>query len=209
MSCFRLTLALHMPIIMPRVPIRLDALVNEAMCRITGDWSRAHALPLAQDEVVGFHASQIVLAQTLDKPLSVMTLDMPDATKYLDRANVTDPPIPFKEDGGKRPKRLTHYEAILTPFAVFYGEGDGRACADLVTALDGMGREHMRGAGAFDVVEVADDDTDGWRLRAHRRDACDARELPFDPVADAYALVPGGHDVPVWRPEHMLREILR
>jgi hypothetical protein len=209
MSGFRLLLAVHTPIVLPRVPPRLDMLVHEGLCRLHGDWSRTHDLPLTEDDTAGIRASQLVFVQTVSTPLATTPLAMPDATGNLDRANVSNPPRPFKETGGPRPKRLTERAAIQTPYAAFYGEGDGQRCAELLSLLDGLGREHMRGSGSFEVIDVQADDTDRWRLCAHRRDVVDVTTLPFDPIADERALTPHGQPEPVWRPEQIITETLR
>lgn len=208
MTAFRILLKIHTPLIMPRVAPRLPRLLAEALSRCHGDWTHAHELPIAPDTVTGFKGSQLILATRPTQPLAATTVSLPDFTDGLDFLQVRKPPGPFKEGSANHPRRFTKYPAIQTPYAFFYGVGDGDKTARLLTLLDGLGREHMRGYGHFEVMDVQPDTENRWRQTPHRASRTIPAKLPFEPVFDHLCLEPGQAAVDVWRPRQLLREVL-
>lgn len=203
---FRLTLALHTPVLLPMVPIRLDTLLHEAACRLNQDWAQAHELPLVFDsDIGGWRASQLYFVTTPTAPLATRKLTTVSSFDRLDRVQVRNAKMRFRAIGGYQP-RLTEYACLSSPFVRFYGDGDADACVALLELLDGIGRNHNRGGGQFSVSEIADDDTAGWRWRSWPAET--TVELPFTEVGALERLAPGGVDVAVRRPARVLRETM-
>jgi len=206
---FRLVLRMHTPIIMPTVTPRLDVLLHEAMCRLNQNWEGAHRLPLENEAGANVYcASQLILGSTPDRPLSasserlvstVFRQDLYLAGKVKKRFGSTFP------DGN----RLTPHSAISTPFAIFYGVGDGQACAELLGMLSGIGREHARHYGAFNVERLERDTSSRWRLRPWPIGHPNAWETSAEPyVEDKQSLRPKEKPVGVMRPPRMIREVM-
>lgn len=206
---FRLILRLHTPLILPPVVPRLDVLLHEAMCRLTQDWETPHVLPLEKDARTGVAcASQMVLGITLERPLSASTEKLVGSAYRQDlhlASNVKKRLEHKFPDGGT----LTTHAAMRAPFAIFYGQGDGLRCAQLLGLLSGIGREHARHYGAFDVERIEKAQAPGWRLRSWPEDHPEGWapcEAAF--TVDRLSLAPGQPDVAVMRPPRLIREVL-
>ena len=85
-------------------------------------------------------------------------------------------------------------------------------CAELLSLLTGIGREHARGCGQFSIEAVVsrpEDDT-RWCQRPWPVDKAHAHAgQSYRPVVDHLALVPGDDDQPVLRPPRVLKEAMR
>ncbi|MBO9471053.1 hypothetical protein J7355_13210 [Endozoicomonas sp. G2_2] len=203
---FRMLLALHSPVLLTTVPPRLDGLLHEAACRLAGRWDVEHELPLSfDDEVQGYRASQIIFVSTPEAPAAAAKIPTVSSFDQLERHLVSDPLKRIDEAGGRFLTRLNKYPGYLSPYLVFYGDGDPESCAELIELLDGIGRGHTRGAGSFTVVSVEPDDTAGWQRRSWPGDI--DRDLPFDPIASQERLTPCGEVVSVLRPGRVQREV--
>jgi len=209
MEPFRIVLALHAPIVLPDVVPRLDRLLHEASCRLHRDWSVQHALPLAFDGALGlYRASQLIMATTRASAIRAASYARPTRGQAMD-LTVTRNPREFKISGSKFLQKAGQYKAYWPPYAVFYGEGDGRQCARLLQLLDGIGREHSAGMGRFEIVDVR---------AAGRADAWQCRSLPPScnpPWADTYHVLHDheplgvfGEPTPVIRPPRVIREVM-
>lgn len=206
MSGFRLLLKQHTPLLLTGVTPRLDRLLQEACSRLHQDWSRLHDLPLAWDAEQGFfRASQVIFGITAEHGLEARELGLPASVGCLGLGEAADPPRRVALNGSPTSPRLSRHKAYLAPYLLFYGEGDGQACAELLELLDGLGREYARAAGAFSVLEVSADASGQWGLRPWPSSA-DARRVPFEPVADHLSLAPRGESVGVLRPPRLIRE---
>jgi hypothetical protein len=205
-SGFRLLLQQHTPIVLAAFAPQLDRLLQEASARLHQDWSRAHELPLVRDEVHGiYHASQLIFGITARQGLEARELGLPASVSRLSLEEASDPPRRVKQDGAPTSPRLTRHRAYLAPYLIFYGEGDGQACAQLLELLDGVGREYARHCGAFTVLDVRPDDSGKWALRPWPC-AAEGQALPFEPVRDRLSLAPGAEPTQALRPPRLLRE---
>ncbi|WLI74012.1 hypothetical protein [Halomonas alkalicola] len=213
---FCLRLKLHTPLILPRAAPRLDVLLAEAVRNLRLDWDtpiQASDIPLAWDaELRGLRGSQLVFGTTPQSGLVAESVPFPTAIRRLPFSEVS-PPIRKRitVDGGPTAPRLSEHPALLAPYALFYGVGDAMRCAELLTLLSGIGREHAHGCGLFSVesIESLPDDDGRWRWRPWATDKGHAHaEQPYPPVVDHLALVPGGDDQPVLRPPRVLKEAL-
>ncbi len=206
---FRLQLRVHGPIIVPRIMPTLPRLMQEACSRLYRDWSRLHDLPIDQDPVTGYCGSQMIWGTTPTHGLVTRPIGFTDDTRRMGvMVTRNAPKRPYKEGSADRPKRLTAYQGYTIPYIIFYGRGDGQRCADLIALLDGIGRENSRACGSFTIDDLDADETESWRLVAHRHSGVDdPADLPFDAVIGRQSLVPFGHDEPVLRPQMFLREV--
>lgn len=208
-SEFRLILRLHTPVIMPVAAPRLDVMLHEAMCRLHQDWTTLHDLPLEKDPETGvYRASQLILGTTATRPLtaisqklvtSVFRQDLHLAHKVKARFMTTFP------DGNK----LTPHQGIGAPYALFYGVGDGQQCAELLSLLSGIGREHARHYGAFSVERLESSTAERWRLRPWPSD----HPAGWAPCTETFSqdqlcLRPRQAPAEVMRPPRLLREVL-
>lgn len=204
MSGFALRLKLHTPVILSRVVPRLDTLLQEAQSRRYQDWSQPHELPLVFDQAMrGYRGSQLIFGITATAALQAVTHPCTSGVTRLPMAEASRPPNKISLTGGPEAPRLTKHKAYLSPFLLFYGEGDGEACADQLELLGGIGREHGRGAGSFTVDAVLQDVERKWRIRAWPEGSAD---LPFTPVRDYLRLVPHGSEEAAVRPDRLVRE---
>ncbi|QJQ98756.1 hypothetical protein [Halomonas sp. PGE1] len=213
---FCLRLKLHTPLILPRVAPRLDVLLAEALRHLRLDWDtpiQASDIPLTWDaELGGLRGSQLVFGTTPRSGLVAESVAFPTAIRRLPFTEVS-PPIRKRitVDGGPTAPRLSEHPALLAPYALLYGVGDAMRCAELLTLLTGIGREHAHGCGEFSVesIEPLPDDDTRWCQRPWAIDRPEAHaEQPYRPVVDHLALVPGGNDQPVLRPPRVLKEAL-
>jgi hypothetical protein len=153
---FCLRLKLHTPLILPRAAPRLDVLLAEAVRHLRLDWEtpiQPEDIPLAWDaELGGLRGSQLVFGTTRQAGLVAASVPFPTAVAQLPFGEVS-PPIRkrLKLDGGPTAPRLSQHSALLAPYALFYGVGDAMRCAELLTLLTGIGREHAHGCGQFSV----------------------------------------------------------
>lgn len=207
MDGFKLVLRLHTPVILPAVTPRLETLLREALCRCHQDWETAHELPIRHDEATGVpRGSQLIFGTTAAKPMQAVT------TKFISKHSVEDmgmvvSPKRYVWESGPKKRKMSAYQAYLSPYLVFYGDGDAERCVKLIQMLDGVGRETSRGAGAFTVDRVEPDDSGGWVQRAFPPALAPDR-LPFEPVNAMEVLTHGSEPVAVVRPERVTREVL-
>lgn len=206
---FRLQLALHTPMVLPDVPPRLDILIHEAMCRVHRSWAREHALPLTFDEDIGgYRASQVVFGTTRDMPMSTHSVTCISRANELARDRVVAPKRRINEGGGGYIRRLTRYHGYLSPYLIFYGEGDPEACGHLLSMLDGVGREHARGSGAFTVTDITPVAGEWWRIRSVAA-GTPTSSLPYEAIRARERLLPTGVEVDVLRPPRVIREVVQ
>lgn len=213
---FCLRLRLHTPVILPRVAPRLDVLLAEATRCLRLDWDTnvtCEDIPLDWDvSLEGLKGSQLVFGTTRRHGLVATSAPFSTAVTQLPYRQAS-PPIRkrIKLDGGTTAPRLSEHPALLAPYALFYGVGDGDRCAALLMLLTGLGCEHASGWGEFtveDVVHMPSEDR-RWHQRPWAADRGHAHAgLPYQPVVDQLATVPGGADVPVLRPPRILKEFL-
>lgn len=207
MAAFRLLLRLHSPVVLPVVVPRLDTLLHEAACRLSQSWTADHALPLAfDDDLGGYRGSQILFGTTVNMPMMARHVTCPSSPESLDRHLVSNPRR-LQESGGPYVRRLSRHQAYLSPYLVFYGDGDPDRCADMLQLLDGIGREHGRGGGGFTVADVTPDSDEGWRYRSAPADT-PADLLPYAPIRSRERLVQGGPNVDVVHPPRVAREVI-
>lgn len=206
---FQLLLRLHTPILMPVVVPRLDILLQEALSRLHQDWKRAHALPLDTEPATGIYcASQLIVGVTPQRPLVAASAKLVSSVTRQDLHLASNVKQRFKSvfpDGN----RLTSHKGISTPYALFYGWGDADKCAALLSLLSGIGREHARHYGSFDVLSVAHDVEGHWRLRpwpAAFPEGWRACNTQF--IEDRLSLMPREAPAPVMRPPRLIREVL-
>lgn len=213
---FCLQLKLHTPLILPRVAPRLDILLAEAVRNLRLDWDtpvQASDIPLTWDtDLDGLRGSQLVFGTTRHSGLVAASVPFPTAITQLPFTEVF-PPIRkrIKVDGGPTAPRLSQHSALLAPYILFYGEGDAMRCAELLTLLTGIGREHAHGCGQFSVASVVSlpDDDRRWYQRPWAIDKAHAHAgQPYHPVIDHLALAPGNDDQTVLRPPRVLKEAL-
>lgn len=206
---FALILRLHTPIIMPRAVPRLDILLQEAMSRLHQDWETAHVLPLARcDEAGVYCASQLVLAITPDASLTSTTEALVSTVTRQDLHLTRDCKTTIRHTGPDA-NRMTSHQGITAPFAIFYGRGDAEACAELMTLLSGIGREHARHYGAFSVERVQPDEQANWRLRPWPvAQSAQWEDTGHRFIEDHLMLNPCQASEPVMRPRRLIREVL-
>lgn len=217
---FCLRLRLHTPLILPRAVPRLDVLLAEAVRHLRLDWRtpvQPDDIPLAWDsELSGLCGSQLVFGTTRQTGLAATGVPFPTAVTQLPFGEFS-PPIGrrIKLDGGPTAPRLSQHAALRAPYALFYGRSDSQEdalrCAQLLTLLTGIGREHAHGCGEFSVegIEPLPQDDTRWRQRPWAIERPEAHVgQPYRPVVDHLALVPGGGDQPVLRPPRVLKEAL-
>lgn len=207
---FRLLLRMHTPILMPIVVPRLDTLLHEALSRMHQDWETQHVLPLDTDTETGVYcSSQLVIGVTPQRPMVASSEKLVSSVTRQDLHLASDVKRRFKSvfpDGN----RLTPHKGILSPYAVFYGSGDAEHCAALLSLLSGIGREHARHYGSFDVLNVAHDAGEHWRLRPWPVEydkgwsSCDTQF-----VEDRLSLMPCEVPASVMRPPRLIREVLQ
>jgi hypothetical protein len=155
-DAFCLRLRLHTPLILPRATPRLDVLLAEAVRNLRLDWAtpiQTSDIPLVWDtKLGGLRGSQLVFGTTPRSGLVAESVAFPTAIRRLPFSEVS-PPIRKRitVDGGPTAPRLSEHPALLAPYALFYGVGDAMRCAELLTLLTGIGREHAHGCGEFSV----------------------------------------------------------
>lgn len=215
-QAFCLQIKLHTPLILPRATPRFDVLLAEAVRHLRLDWGtpvQLEEIPLVWDaELGGLRGSQLIFGTTRQAGLVAASVPFPTAITQLPFSEIS-PPIRkrLKMDGGPTAPRLSQHAALLAPYALFYGEGDAMRCAELLTLLTGIGREHAHGCGQFTVesVEPLPDEDARWQQRPWAIDQPQVHTgQPYRPVIDHLALVPGGVDKPVLRPPRVLKEAL-
>lgn len=217
MSVFRITLALHAPVILPIVPPRLDKLLLEGKRRLTQDWETDHALPLVFDEELqGYRNSQLIFATTPKHGLFAQTIALASKPLQGDLHMTKDivkrpinKPQKIKLDGGPNAPRMTKHSAIAAPYAVFYAEGDISETLACLGTIRAVGREHSRHFGAFSILGAERVKSAKWALRSWPASAEQrAKELlDIAWVPDQQALRVGQPDVDVVRPARVQKEV--
>jgi hypothetical protein len=210
MACFRLVLALHAPVILPVVPPRLDTLLMEGTRRLMQDWDTPHELPLTfDDKLQGYCASQLVFVSTPDHPLRAKQIGLSTKMLSSDLTLVKKLPARLRQDGGQDAQRLTQHQAIVAPYAYFYGHGDAYECLKRLSLIRAMGREHKRHFGAFTVAAVETITDQHWALRpwpaAQGRHA--ATLVASEWIDDRQSTVIGGAHQAVVRPPRVVKEV--
>lgn len=211
-KAFQLVLRLHTPVILPIITPRLDTLLAEAVRHHRLDWeSPVDELPLTWDEQRGgYRGSQAVFGTTAEHGLSGQTIELPSSVRQLPlhaairgKKRVKS----VKLDGASTAPKLTSHNGYLSPYLIFYGDGDPQACLKLLSMIHHVGKEHARGQGFFTVESVESDTGEGWRMRPWRS-ADDHTSDRYTPVPDTLRMGLVGDDVPVFRPPRVLREVL-
>lgn len=209
MATFRLVLALHAPVIMPVVAPRLETLLLEGTRRLTQDWSSDHALPLVMDEALGgYRASQIIFAPTPNQPLAAQGIGLSTKMLNSDLTLVRKLPKRLRQDGGPDAQRLTQHQAIRSPYAYFYADGDMDECLRRLAVIRAVGRETKRHFGAFTVDRIEAVASNQWALRPWPADQREhVAELAGGTwVDDVLKLNAGYQAQPVVRPPRVLRD---
>lgn len=207
MACFRILLHLHTPLILPSVVPRLDTLLHEAACRLTQSWGHAHDLPLTFDtQFQAYRASQVIFGTTHDQPMMADQHICPSSPEQLERDQLSDSRR-FREDGGGFVRRLSQHRAYLSPYLLFYGDGDPDRCVELLQLMDGIGREHGRSAGSFTVGDVMPDSDRQWRWRSAPASISPA-ELPYASIRTHQRLTAGGAEMDTVSPPRVVREVI-
>lgn len=216
MAAFRLTLALHAPVILPIVPPRLETLLFEGLCRLHQDWETVHELPLMFDDTLGgYRNSQLIFATTPEHGLMAQHINLTSipllGDLHLTQEVAKRPikkPYTIKLDGGPNAPRLTRHDAIRAPYAVFYAEGDSDKTLQCLQTIRSLGKEHKRGFGAFTVLGVERIKSERWALRAWPAGAADiaASKVETQWVPDTQWLAPGQSVTSVVRPPRVLKE---
>lgn len=219
MPTFRLTLALHAPVILPTVPPRLETLLQEGLCRLHQDWETEHELPLVyDDDIQGYRNSQLIFATTREQWLTAQQVSLPSSPLRLNlhlSEDVSKRPLtrPYmiKLDGGPNAPRLTRYNAIRSPYAVFYAEGDPQETLNCLQTISAVGKEHMRNYGSFTIMGIESMQSQRWAIRSWPVESAEkARSLVDDVewIPDKQRLKVGQPDVEVIRPTRVIREPL-
>lgn len=206
---FQLQLRLHTPVILPRVVPRLDVLLTEATRRLRLDWvSPVDDLPLVFDqEQGGYRCSQVIFGITTSRGLEARPVKFSSNVTGLPLSHASNMRKSVKLDGGGTAPKLGHHAAHLSPYLLFYGEGDAERCAQLLGLLGGVGLEHARGQGHFAVEAVMADTGDRWKKRAWRT-GHPHRGQGYTAVPDMLAMTVGGENETVQRPPRLLKEVV-
>lgn len=204
---FRIRLRLHTPIILPAVTPRLDTLLEEATCHLRLDWrSPVTTLPLSWDgEHGGYRGSQLVFGTTRAQGLEARSISLPSSVQRLPLTQAVAKKPTIRIDGGPHAPKVGRHHGYLSPFVLFYGEGDPTRSAELLSLLSHIGKEYSRGFGHYTIESVDRVDHDGWRQRPWST-AAPHQGMPYDPVPDQLRMVPRGQDVPVYRPPRVIKE---
>ena len=207
-STFCLRLQLHTPLILPLVVPRLDTLLQEAACRRALDWSCSHTLPLVFDETMGgYRASQLIFGVTPHAGLEAHPLSQITRIQQLPLLQARNVRAALRIDGGDWAPRMTHHQGLLSPYVLFYAEGDAEACIDLLQEMPHLGVGHTHGQGLVSVAAVTTLTQQSWRQRPWRQ-AEDHQGMSYSPLADELRMAPWGDDEPVFRPPRILREVV-
>lgn len=205
---FQLLLELHTPLILPLVVPRLDTLLQEAACRRALDWSRYATLPLVFDEARGgYRASQLIFGVTPHAGLEAQPQAKIAQIHRLPLLQARNVRAPLRIDGGDWAPKMTHHQALLSPYVLFYAEGDPDACIDLLQELPQIGIGHNHGQGMIRVASVSPDSGQRWRQRPWRQIEEHAG-MAYTPLADTLRMASWREDEPVFRPPRILREVL-
>ena len=206
-TSFRLRLRLHTPVIMPPVAPRLDTLLEEATCHMRLDWaSPVTSLPLSWDEEHGgYRGSQLIFGTTRTGSLEASTISLPSAVQRLPVTQAAMKKTTIRIDGGPYAPKISRHHGYLSPFLLFYGEGDPEGCAELLSLLAHVGREYLRGFGHFTIEAIDTVEGQGWRQRPWPTKV-PHQGMPYEPVPDRLRMMPRGQDVSVFRPPRILKE---
>lgn len=205
---FRLMLRLHTPLILPRVVPRLDTLLQEAACRQHLNWSQLHTLPLVFDDARGgYRASQLIFGVTPHHGLVAQEIGLTSGVSRLPFASASGMKSKLRIDGGPQAPKLTRHPALLSPFVVFYGEGQLEACLQLLSHTPHIGLEHARGQGAISIEAFQEDDRQHWRQRPWRQ-AAEHHGMGYNAIPDQLRMHATGNDEPVYRPPRILKEVV-
>ncbi|PJX12707.1 hypothetical protein CWI66_16200 [Halomonas sp. 141] len=207
-QAFRLLLQLHTPLILPLVVPRLDTLLQEAACRRALDWSCYHTLPLLFDKARGgYRASQLIFGVTPHAGLEAQPQAKIGHIQRLPLLQARNVRAALRIDGGDWAPKMTHHQALLSPYVLFYAEGDPDACINLLQELPQIGIGHNHGQGMISVASVSPSTEQRWRQRPWRQ-AEEHTGMAYSPLTDTLRMAPWGTDEPVFRPPRILREIL-
>lgn len=205
---FRLVFQLHTPLVLPLVVPRLDVLLHEAACRRALNWSCYPTIPLVFDETKGgYRASQLIFGVTAHQGLIAEPLAAITRLSTLPLLRAANVRAPLRIDGGDWAPKLTHHQGLLSPYVLFYAQGDPEACLDLLQEVPSIGKGHSRGQGMVSVMATQPDTHQRWRQRVWRSESEHA-DMAYTPVADDLRLTCWGDDEPVYRPPRILREVL-
>tara|TARA_R110002051_G_scaffold250392_6_gene309749 strand:- start:211 stop:873 length:663 start_codon:yes stop_codon:yes gene_type:complete len=216
MPAFRLTLALHAPVILPVVPPRLETLLQEGLRRLHQDWDTVHDLPLVFDRnIQGYRNSQLIFATTAKHGLIAQRINLTSRplqgdlhlTQEIANRSIKKPYM-IKLDGGPNAPRLTRHDAIRAPYAVFYADGDPEETLRCLQTIRAVGKEHKRYFGAFTVMGIERVTNERWALRSWPAGAANDAAATIDSpwIPDTQCLSIGQPEVAVVRPPRVIRE---
>lgn len=207
-QAFRLLLQLHTPLILPLVVPRLDTLLQEAACRRALDWSCYHTLPLVFDEDRGgYRASQLIFGVTPHAGLEAHPLARIARIQQLPLLQARNVRAPLRLDGGDWAPKMTRHQALLSPYVLFYAEGDPEACTDLLQEMPHLGQGYQHGQGMISVIATQVDTQSRWQQRPWR-EVTFHQGLSYTPLEDDLGMTAWGVDEPVFRPPRILREVI-
>lgn len=207
-QAFRLVFQLHTPLVLPLVVPRLDVLLHEAACRRALNWSCYPTIPLVFDEARGgYRASQLIFGVTTQQGLTAEPLAVITRLSTLPLLRAANVRAPLRIDGGDWAPKLTHHQGLLSPYVLFYAQGDPEACVDLLQEVPNIGKGHSRGQGMVSVMATQLDANERWRQRVWRSESEHA-DMAYTAVPDNLRLTCWGDDEPAYRPPRILREVL-
>ena len=211
-TAFPLRLRLHTPVILPVVTPRLDTLLAEAVRHQRLDWAApVDDLPLTwDDQGGGYRGSQAVFGITAQHGLVGQVVKLPSSVTRLPAHAATRRNKPIKNiklDGSGTAPKLTTHHGYLSPYLMFYGEGDPEQCLKLLSLIHHVGKEHARGQGHFTIEAVEPDPDEGWRMRPWRSAEHHTSDR-YTAVPDTLRMGLTGADEPVYRPPRVLKEVL-
>lgn len=162
MKPIKISLEISSPILVPKYPIHLDALLY-ASYQLNTNLSDTEILNelekvLAKEDGI-FKASALRYVRTKQSPISMCEWSLVTRTHWIEwpySSHEREKTIIVK--GGGFRKRVTAYNAILTATVEFHAVGEPRKIKYLLESLGFIGLNNSQGFGEITAVEVDDDD---------------------------------------------------
>ena len=162
MKPIKISLEISSPILVPKYPIHLDALLY-ASYQLNTNLSDTEILNelekvLAKEDGI-FKASALRYVRTKQSPISMCEWSLVTRTHWIEwpySSHEREKTITVK--GGGFRKRVTTYNAILTSTVEFHAVGEPKKIKYLLESLGFIGLNNSQGFGEITAVEIDDDD---------------------------------------------------